>query len=311
MVIFGYVRSRAILSNADVLPSTPISSIWKNDFWGTAINSSNSHGSYRPISVITFRLNYWISGFKPWSYHLVNVILHSVSTYLVFALGRVLLPHPAQITAALMFAVHPVHCEAVASIVGRADILANIFFVLSFLCYIEHVNLRNNNFLHSNDSVRRKQFFYKNANKICKYRFYNGGDSTANPCKVGSILKWLYQLSKVNIYLSEVEAFSNSLKRFYVLGEWISLIASLVLASLAMFSKETGLTVLAACATYDIVKTKPLTQKVRICFISVLLVYPEVSALEIIAQNRFIFSANVAGQLKNHSVDPRLCSVRF
>nr|CAI5826914.1 unnamed protein product [Callosobruchus analis] len=64
--------SRAILSNPDLLPDTPWSWLLEHDFWGTPLNDSGSHGSYRPLCVLTFRLNHWIGGFRPWGYHLVK-----------------------------------------------------------------------------------------------------------------------------------------------------------------------------------------------------------------------------------------------
>lgn len=271
----SFCYSRAILSNADVLPSTPLSSIWKNDFWGTAINSSNSHGSYRPVSIISFRLNYLISGFKPWSYHAVNVCLHAIATYLVYALGRIILPPPAHISAALLFAVHPVHCEAVASVVGRADILASIFFLLSFLCYIEHVSLRNS-WPRLDMSLPQRKFFYKRAathNGVGRYRFYDdeddrgGGlgdqsDKCGDVCYIGWLWQRLCSWLKIDIYVNEVQAISTNFQRLYAIGEWISLGLTLALAALAMFSKETGVTVLAVCATYDVVKTWSFKYKV-------------------------------------------------
>ena len=37
-----------------------------------------SHKSYRPLCVLTFRLNYWWNELEPMSYHLTNVVLHAV-----------------------------------------------------------------------------------------------------------------------------------------------------------------------------------------------------------------------------------------
>jgi hypothetical protein len=44
--------------------------------------------------------------------------------------------------AGLLFAVHPVHVEAVANIVGRAELLAGVFFLLSILSYINYCTPR-------------------------------------------------------------------------------------------------------------------------------------------------------------------------
>lgn len=44
----------------------------------------------------------------------------------------------AQAIAGLLFAVHPIHSEAVAGIVGRADLLACLFAEGAFLFYVAH-----------------------------------------------------------------------------------------------------------------------------------------------------------------------------
>ena len=44
--------------------------------------------------------------------------------------------------AGLLFAVHPVHCEAVAGLVGRADVVCTLFFLLGLDAYSSHAKLR-------------------------------------------------------------------------------------------------------------------------------------------------------------------------
>ena len=46
---------RAITENRDVLPETPLSEVFRNDYWGQRMTSSTSHKSYRPLTVLTFR----------------------------------------------------------------------------------------------------------------------------------------------------------------------------------------------------------------------------------------------------------------
>lgn len=131
------------MENPDVLSSTPWINLLRNDFWGTPISHSGSHGSYRPVCVFSYKLNYIIGGFRPFGYHLVNILLHCLATGLVVKLSRHLLNHgwgPA-ITGSL-FASHPIHTEAVAGIVGRADLAACNFYLLAFLFYMKHINWR-------------------------------------------------------------------------------------------------------------------------------------------------------------------------
>ncbi|XP_076036055.1 protein O-mannosyl-transferase TMTC2-like isoform X2 [Oratosquilla oratoria] len=137
---FAYDDSRAIKTNPDVLPTTPILQLLWDDFWGTPLTHSGSHKSYRPLTVLSFRLNYMWAEFSPRTYHVTNVALHVAATGLFALLARVLTPHArlARTAAPLLFAAHPIHTEAVAGVVGRADVGAAIFFLGALLSYIRY-----------------------------------------------------------------------------------------------------------------------------------------------------------------------------
>ncbi|XP_039617702.1 protein O-mannosyl-transferase TMTC2 [Polypterus senegalus] len=144
---FCYDDSRAIKTNQDLLPETPWTHIFYNDFWGTLLTHSGSHKSYRPLCTLSFRLNYYLGGMDPWGYHLINVLLHCAVTGLFTKLSRLLLGGGTwTLIAGLLFASHPIHTEAVAGIVGRADIGAALFFLMSLLCYMHHCLLRSHSF---------------------------------------------------------------------------------------------------------------------------------------------------------------------
>lgn len=135
--------SRAIKTNPDLLPDTPWTNILYNDFWGTLLTHSGSHKSFRPLCTFSFRLNYAAGGLEPWGYHLVNVALHCCVTALFTALCHPLLGGGCwSLLAGLLFASHPIHTEAVAGLVGRADVGAGLCFLLSLLCYFRHCRLR-------------------------------------------------------------------------------------------------------------------------------------------------------------------------
>ncbi|KAJ9600416.1 hypothetical protein L9F63_009304, partial [Diploptera punctata] len=44
----------AVTQNKDVLGLSPLSHVFRNDFWGTAMSDINSHKSYRPLTTLTF-----------------------------------------------------------------------------------------------------------------------------------------------------------------------------------------------------------------------------------------------------------------
>ncbi|KDO20566.1 hypothetical protein SPRG_13264 [Saprolegnia parasitica CBS 223.65] len=130
----------AILTNRDLrTDETSMWDLWSHDFWGMALTSPTSHKSYRPLTVLTFRANYAVGGYNPMGYHLLNVLLHVAASVLVVAVGRrVVAPFGAShapVLAGALFAVHPIHCDAVASVVGRADVLCTCLSLLAFCLY--------------------------------------------------------------------------------------------------------------------------------------------------------------------------------
>jgi tetratricopeptide (TPR) repeat protein len=97
---------------------------------------------FRPVTFATLALNWRLGGARPFGFHLFNLILHACVTWLLFLLLDELLGASPQakivaFAAALIFAVHPLHTEAVASISGRAELLAAGFL---FAAWILHLN---------------------------------------------------------------------------------------------------------------------------------------------------------------------------
>ncbi len=92
-------------------------------------------GPYRPLTTLSYALNYAVHGRWPPGYHLVNVALHLVASLLVLALARRLAAAATPplgtarvaLLAGLLFAVHPAHVEAVATIAGRNELLCACF----------------------------------------------------------------------------------------------------------------------------------------------------------------------------------------
>jgi len=97
---------------------------------------------FRPVSMATFAFNWAVGHAHPWGYHLFNILLHMAVTLLLYLVLRKLverLPEGGTIAfaAALLFAVHPIHTEAVAWITGRSELLASGFLLLAWLFHLE------------------------------------------------------------------------------------------------------------------------------------------------------------------------------
>ncbi|XP_042895073.1 protein O-mannosyl-transferase Tmtc3 [Parasteatoda tepidariorum] len=132
---FVFDDMSAIRDNQDLRPTTPLSNLLLNDFWGTPIRKEQSHKSYRPLCVLTYRINYYIHKLQPFGYHLTNIALHCLVCLLYMKVCCMFVSKSTAFVAALLFATHPVHTEAVTGVVGRAEILSSLFFLLAFICY--------------------------------------------------------------------------------------------------------------------------------------------------------------------------------
>ncbi len=92
---------------------------------------------YRPVGELTFLWDYTVSGLSPVSYHVTNLLLHVLCTWLVWRLGLALSRcEVAGLAAAAVFAFHPVHSEAVLWISGRFDLLVCACAVASVLAWL-------------------------------------------------------------------------------------------------------------------------------------------------------------------------------
>jgi hypothetical protein len=119
------------------------SSIFRSHYWAGA-PTVGDHGLYRPVTIASYALVHALGGGGALSQHAVNVLLHGLATVLLFAWIRPLVkPLLAAITIAALFAVHPIHTEAVSGIVGRAELLAFVG-VAGCVCALERARLASN-----------------------------------------------------------------------------------------------------------------------------------------------------------------------
>ncbi|HEX5041335.1 MAG TPA: DUF1736 domain-containing protein [Candidatus Polarisedimenticolaceae bacterium] len=93
-------------------------------------------GLYRPLTTWSFALNRALTGDAPHGFHAANLLLHAaVCAMAWFAARRAGVLYGTAILAALLFAVHPVHVEAVANVAGRAELLAAGFALAAWLAH--------------------------------------------------------------------------------------------------------------------------------------------------------------------------------
>ncbi|MDU0460626.1 MAG: tetratricopeptide repeat protein [Geobacteraceae bacterium] len=155
----GGLRDTAILVAAIVLAY--LNSGWGGyqfDDFGTIVTNSNVHswwawlhksisGGIRPLLNFSYMLN-WISGMGSNGFHLINGLVHLLSTLLVYRIAGCFVEGCQRqgceiertelipLFSALIFAVHPVQTEAVTYISGRSSSLMSMFYLASMLAYI-------------------------------------------------------------------------------------------------------------------------------------------------------------------------------
>ena len=99
-------------------------------------------GNYHPLTMISLALNYTISGYDAWSYHLFNLLLHLVNCFLVYRLALLLSRNNSLIAflTSLLFGIHPMHVESVAWVAERKDVLYTVFFLAGHITFTKYID---------------------------------------------------------------------------------------------------------------------------------------------------------------------------
>jgi tetratricopeptide (TPR) repeat protein len=97
--------------------------------------------SYRPVVTLSYFLDYALWKLNPFGYHLTNLILHIINALLLYLLTNLIIKNKkVALLGSLLFALHPVNSEAVNVISFREDLLTFLFYISSFILYL---NLNN------------------------------------------------------------------------------------------------------------------------------------------------------------------------
>jgi dolichyl-phosphate-mannose--protein O-mannosyl transferase len=132
---FVYDDTLQVLDNPLIRSWQFVGHDFTSNLWAQFGSSASSY--YRPVFTSWLRLNYSVFGENPMGWHLTTVAAHAVATAMVFRIAlRVLRVRSQAAIAGLFFAVHPVHVENVSWVSGVVDPLLVIFFLASFLCYL-------------------------------------------------------------------------------------------------------------------------------------------------------------------------------
>jgi protein O-mannosyl-transferase len=106
--------------------------IFAQPYWPPGWGDAN----YRPLTIFSFALQWAVGNGSPAVFHAANVLLYVATCVAVFALARLVLPEAAAWLAAALFAVHPVHVEAVGNVVGQPELVVALCSTLAVAAYV-------------------------------------------------------------------------------------------------------------------------------------------------------------------------------
>ncbi len=121
----------SIVSNPDIKSFAFLGKIFTSSFFG-------ADTYYRPLVHFSYMLEYRFVGLNPLFYHLTNLIIHlGNSVVLFFVFLCIFKKRVTSFCAAALFAVHPVHWEAVSNVAGRSILLCALGYFLALFFYIK------------------------------------------------------------------------------------------------------------------------------------------------------------------------------
>lgn len=230
----------------------------------------------RPISYLSFMLDYKINGFYPVGFHLINILIHALVGILLYHLLSLLYQTGKAFKAldsnryiffffiSILWLVNPVHVQSVTYIVQRMNSLAAFFVLLSLICYV------------------KGRLLQKTGNKTHKTLLYFAGSIVSFFLALGS--KQMAITLPVNILLIEFIFIQESPWNFFKKNIFFFLIASVALVTICFFmtNNDPVRLILSSYAKRDFTLEQRLFTQLRVVlFYITLFAYPNPSRLNL------------------------------
>ena len=128
---FAYDDHMVIRADPRVHDLSNLPRLFAEPYW-----NDEELGLYRPLASASYAIDWAVADGNPQWFHWVNTFWNAGACALLFLLLTRFVPTPAALLGALVFAVHPVHVEAVANVVGRAEVMAALFSIAAMLLWL-------------------------------------------------------------------------------------------------------------------------------------------------------------------------------
>jgi Flp pilus assembly protein TadD len=108
-----------------------------------AAGSGEIYNYYRPLTTVTYLLDYSLWRLNPAGYHISGILLHILVAVAVYLLLLLLFrDNLVALIAGLIYVIHPIQTETVAYISGRPDSLAALCILACFISYLKQIDIR-------------------------------------------------------------------------------------------------------------------------------------------------------------------------
>ena len=136
-------QNNFVWDDIGLISINPYIKSWKHigDIFASFLHHKIGEGGifYRPIVSLSFLIDYSMWKENPVGYHLTNLLFHILNAILLYKIIFALFKKgKIALFTSLLFAVHPIHTEAVTYISGRADPIAALFLLSSLLLFITY-----------------------------------------------------------------------------------------------------------------------------------------------------------------------------
>ena len=197
----GFVADdRWVIAERPLLQHPPsLRAVLQEPYWPVGFGGA----LWRPIVLASYALDYRLGGSPHW-FHAVNVLWAGLAAALLALLACRLADPVIGLVTGLLFAVHPVHVEAVANVVGRAELMAAAGYAAALLCALE---------------VERRPVYLIGV--ACSAAFAIGCKELAATLPAAVILVYLGRGSSLRTALRPASAALLPILGYYVVHEWV------------------------------------------------------------------------------------------
>jgi len=127
-----------IVKNPEIRSLSNIPADFTHPFWGfLSPQESRPTNFYRPVQTILYSIGYWLGPLSPTPDHWISLALHATAcVFLYLILIQLAISRTISWIVAALFAVHPVHTEAVAWIAGVTDLACGAFYFAALWAFL-------------------------------------------------------------------------------------------------------------------------------------------------------------------------------